>query len=153
MTAANHELSITCLIDAPREAVFRCWTEEALITRWFTPAPWETPSATLDVRPGGSNLIVMRDPEGNEFPNRGVYLEVEPNRRLVITDAYTEAWVPSEKPFMTTLIELEDEDGKTRYTATARHWNEEDCRAHEEMGFREGWMQCARQLEAVAKTL
>jgi uncharacterized protein YndB with AHSA1/START domain len=43
----------------------------------------------LDVRPSGANLIVMRDPEGNEFPNRGIYLEVVENERLVFPDAYT----------------------------------------------------------------
>ena len=57
--------------------------------------------AELDVRPGGANLIVMRSPDGAEFPNRGVYLAVEPGRRLVFTDAFVEAWVPSPKPFMT----------------------------------------------------
>ena len=46
----------------------------------------------MDVRPGGANLIVMRGPDGNEFPNAGVYLEVVKNERLVFTDAYTKAW-------------------------------------------------------------
>jgi len=43
------------------------------------------------------NLIVMRDPAGNEFPNRGVYLEIVKNERLVFTDAYSKAWEPSPK--------------------------------------------------------
>jgi uncharacterized protein YndB with AHSA1/START domain len=45
----------------------------------------------LDFRPGGANLVVMRDPEGNAFPNQGIYLEVVENERLVLTDAYTKA--------------------------------------------------------------
>ena len=44
----------------------------------------------MDLWPGGANLIVMRDPEDNEFPNRGIYLEVVENERVVFTDAYTE---------------------------------------------------------------
>jgi uncharacterized protein YndB with AHSA1/START domain len=95
----------------------------------------------------------MRDPDGNDHPYHGVYLEVIPNRKLVFTDAYSTAWQPSEKPFMTVILTFEDEGGKTRYTARARHWTVEDRENHEKMGFHEGWGQCAAQLEEVAKTL
>ena len=91
----------------------------------------------------------MRSPEGQEFPNRGVYLEVAPNRRLVFTDAYVRAWEPSEKPFITVTITLEDEAGKTRYTARVLHWTAADREAHEKMGFHQGWGQCTDQLEAL----
>jgi uncharacterized protein YndB with AHSA1/START domain len=146
---ANRELVLTRLIDAPREKLFRAWTEPELMKQWFVPAPWTTPVAEVDVRPGGTNLIVMRDPDGNEFPHRGVYLEVVENERLVITDAYVKAWEPSEKPFMTAIITFDDEGGKTRYTARARHWTVADREAHEKMGFHEGWGQCADQLVAL----
>ena len=148
-TSADRELVLTRLIDAPREKVFRAWTDPEILKQWFAPLPWTTPSAELDVRPGGSNLVVMRSPEGTDFPNPGVYLEVVPNERLVITDAYTSAWQPSEKPFMTVILTFEDEGGKTRYTARALHWTVEDREAHEKMGFHEGWGQCADQLAAV----
>ena len=100
MTAPEqpNELSFTRIIDAPREIVYRCWTEPELMKQWFTPRPYTTPVIETDVRPGGSSYILMRSPEGQEMPNRGVYLEVVPNERLVFTDAYTEAWVPSGKP-------------------------------------------------------
>jgi uncharacterized protein YndB with AHSA1/START domain len=143
------ELVLTRLIDAPRQKVYRAWTDPELLKQWFAPLPWTTPSAELDVRPGGANMIVMRDPEGRDFPNRGVYLEVVENERLVITDAYTKAWEPSEKPFMTVILTFEDEGGKTRYTARARHWTAADREAHEKMGFHEGWGQCADQLAAL----
>jgi uncharacterized protein YndB with AHSA1/START domain len=142
----DRELVLTRLIDAPRELVYRAWTDAELLKRWFAPQPYTTPKAVLDVRPGGSNLIVMKSPEGAEMPNRGVYLEVVPNERLVFTDAYTEAWQPSQKPFMTVILTFEDEDGKTRYTARVRHWTQEDCEAHEKMGFRQGWGICADQM-------
>ena len=77
-----------------------------------------------------------------------------PGRRLVFTDAYTGEWLPREgKPFMTAIVIFEDEAGKTRYTATARHWSEEDKKTHEQMGFHQGWGICADQLEALAKTI
>ena len=107
-----------------------------------------------DVRPGGSSYFLMRGPEGQEMPNRGVYLEVVKNQKLVFTDAYTKAWEPAEKPFFTGIITFEDlGGGRTRYTATARHWRAEDREAHEKMGFHEGWGICADQLAALAKTL
>ncbi len=149
-SAAAHELIFTRLIDAPREFLFRAWTEPELLKQWFTPRPWTTPEVQLDVRPGGSNYILMHGPEGEEFPNHGVYLEVVPNERLVLTDAYVEAWIPSRKPFMTLEITFEDEGGKTRYQAIVRHWTEQDLEEHEKMGFHEGWGKATDQLEALA---
>lgn len=151
---ANHELVLTRIIDAPREKLYRCWTEPALLKQWFVPKPWTIAKAEVDVRPGGSSLIVMRSPEGQEMPNPGVFLEVVPNERLVLTDAYTSAWVPSAKPFMTAIVTFEDlGGGKTRYTARARHWTAEDRETHEKMGFHEGWGACADQLAGLAKTI
>ena len=152
-TDSNRDLVLTRLIDAPPEAVFRCWTEPDLMTRWFAPKPWSTPRASVDLRPGGATLVVMADENGIEYPTPGQYLEVVPNRKLVFTDAYTGDWQPSEKPFFTCVLTFEPEGRKTRYTAIARHWTIEDRETHEKMGFHEGWGLCAAQLEDVAKTL
>ena len=151
--AATHDLVLTRLIDAPPEKVYRCWTEPDLLKQWFAPKPYTTPVAELDVRPGGSALIVMRGPDGKDLPNPGVYLEVVPNRRLVSTDAYVKAWEPSPKPFLTIILTFDPEGGKTRYTACVRHWSAEDRDAHEKMGFHQGWGQCADQLEQLVATL
>ncbi len=150
---ADRELVLTRLIDAPREKLYRAWTDPELLKQWFAPLPYTTPVAEMDVRPGGANLIVMRSPEGQEIPCPGVYLEVVENRRLVFTDAYTKAWEPSAKPFMTAIVTFEDEAGKTRYTARVRHWTAEDREAHEKMGFHQGWGQCADQLAALVAKL
>ena len=144
--SSDRELVLTRLIDAPPAKVFQAWTDPALIVQWFTPKPWQTVRAETDVRPGGSSLIVMRGPDGTEFPNRGVYLEVVPNRRLVFTDAFTHAWTPSDKPFMTGVLTFEDEGGKTRYTARVLHWSAADRESHEKMGFHEGWGKATEQL-------
>jgi uncharacterized protein YndB with AHSA1/START domain len=153
MMAEDNDLVLTRLIDAPREKLYRAWTEPELLKQWFAPAPYTTPMAELDVRPGGANLIVMRGPEGPDMPNHGVYLEVVPNERLVFTDAYVKAWEPSAKPFMTVILTFEDEDGKTRYTARVRHWTAEDRQTHENMGFHQGWGLCADQLTALVARL
>ena len=143
---ADRELVISRIFDAPREKVFQAWTDPELLKQWFAPLPWTTPVAELDVCAGGASLIVMRGPDGHEFPNQGVYLEVVENERLVFTNAYTKAWEPSEKPFMTVIVTFENLDGKTRYTARVLHWTVADRETHEQMGFHQGWAQCADQL-------
>lgn len=152
-TGASHELVLDRLLDAPRAALFRCWTDPELIRAWFCPKPWTVSHAEIDLRPGGGSLVVMRAPDGTEHPSRGVYLEVVRDERLVFTDAYTAGWVPAGKPFMTAVVTFADEGGRTRYTARARHWTEADRKRHEEMGFHVGWGICADQLEALARTL
>jgi len=147
--SADRELVLTRLINAPRAKVYRAWTDPALLKQWFAPKPYTTPIVEIDVRPGGSAYFVMRGPDGKDLPNRGVYLEVVPNEKLVSTDAYVKAWEPSEKPFMTLILTFEDEGGKTRYTARVRHWTLADREAHEKMGFHEGWGLCTDQLEAL----
>ncbi|MBL6616146.1 MAG: SRPBCC family protein [Reyranella sp.] len=153
MMSADRELVLTRLIKAPREKVYRCWTEPELMKQWFAPLPYTTPHVDVDVRPGGANVIIMRGPDGNDLPNRGIYLEVVPNKRLVFTDAYVKAWEPSDKPFMTVILTFEDESGKTRYTARVRHWTVADKEAHEKMGFHQGWGICTDQLEALVAKL
>jgi uncharacterized protein YndB with AHSA1/START domain len=153
MTGNVHELNLTRVIDAPRQTLWRCWTEPELIKQWFTPRPWTTPVVEVDVRPGGASRMIFRGPDGEEFPNHGVYLEVVPGERLVFTDAYTAGWVPSAKPFMTGIISFADEARGTRYTARVLHWSAEDRARHEEMGFHDGWGRATDQLAALARSL
>lgn len=153
MTGNVHELNLTRVIDAPRQTLWRCWTEPELIKQWFTPRPWTTPVVEVDVRPGGASRMIFRGPDGEEFPNHGVYLEVVPGERLVFTDAFTAGWVPSAKPFMTGIISFADEAGGTRYDARVLHWSAEDRARHEEMGFHDGWGRATDQLAALARSL
>jgi uncharacterized protein YndB with AHSA1/START domain len=150
----DRDLTLTRDIAATPEQLYRCWTEPALIRQWFTPPPWTVCHAEMEVRPGGASLIVMRGPEGQETPCPGVYLEVERHRRLVSTDAYTRAWEPAAKPFMTLLLTFDDlGNGRTRYTALARHWTVADRESHVQMGFHEGWGIATDQLAELAATL
>jgi uncharacterized protein YndB with AHSA1/START domain len=153
--ANDRELILTRTMDAPPELVFKAWTAPEMMKHWFVPKPWSIARVENDVRPGGASLVVMRDPEGNEYPNPGVYLEVVKDRLLVVTDAYTKAWEPSEKPFMTAILSFdpEDEGKKTLYKARVLHWNIPDREAHEKMGFHEGWATCAEQLADYLATL
>lgn len=150
-TDTQRDLTITRLIDAPPARLFAAWTQPALLARWFAPKPWSVARASLDPRPGGEFLVVMRGPDGTEMPCPGVFLDVIPDRRIVMTDAYTTGWHPSAKPFLTTVITLEERDGRTHYVAQARHWSVADREAHEKMGFETGWSQCLDQLVELLK--
>ena len=150
----ERDLVLTRIMDAPREKIFKCWTTPELMKQWFAPKPYLVTEAKVDLRAGGSSLIVMQSPEGVDMPCPGLYLEVVENEKLVFTDAYTSAWELSAKPFMTVTVTFEDVgNGKTRYTALARHWTVADREAHEQMGFHQGWGICADQLEALAKSI
>lgn len=152
--AESFDLVLRREIDVPREKLWRCWTEPDLLKQWFCPKPWGVARAELDLRPGGCCNVTMLSPEGEEFPNAGIYLEVTPNERLVFTDAYTTGWVPSAKPFMTGVITFEDfGGGRTAYTAIAKHWTAADRDQHLEMGFHEGWGKATDQLAELAATL
>ena len=151
---AEYDLVLEKTLDAPRQNIWRCWTEPELLKNWFCPKPWQTTHAEMDVRPGGGNRFTMRGPNGEKNNHSGIYLEVVPGERLVFTDAFTSGWKPSAKPFMTGVVTMEDDGpGRTRYVAIARHWTAEDKETHEKMGFHEGWGQAARQLEELARSL
>jgi len=150
----ERDLIISRVIDATPDKLFRCWTTPDLLPHWFCPPPWRVSNAVMDVRTGGNTLITMAGPNGESVDNPGVYLEVIPNEKLVFTDAFSETWKPSAKPFMVVTVSFEDiGEGRTRYTAVARHWSAEDKAAHEQMGFEEGWGIATEQLAALAATL
>lgn len=147
-------LAVERTLDAPRSAVWRCWTEPALMKQWFCPKPWNLTEAEVDVRPGGRMDLVMQGPEGQQIPSSGSYLEVVPQSRLVFTDSFTAGYKPAAQPFMTAVVELSDAGaGKTRLVWTARHATAETVQQHLQMGFEAGWNAAVDQLEALARTV
>jgi uncharacterized protein YndB with AHSA1/START domain len=89
--ATEDELIIARTFDAPRELVFRCWTEPEHFQRWWGPQTFDTPSCTIDARPGGAILFNMRSTEYDmDIWAGGVYREVTPPSRIVVTDYFTD---------------------------------------------------------------
>jgi len=147
------DLSFTRRLAVPRSLVWECWTRPEHIPHFFVPRPHKVTSCDIDLRVGGRFDTVF-EVEGNLMENRGVYLEVIPEERLVFTDTYTEGWKPKPDPFMTALLLLSDApEGGTTYTAVARHRSVETREQHEAMGFYDGWGTVVTQLEDYAKGL
>jgi uncharacterized protein YndB with AHSA1/START domain len=148
----DRDLVLCRIIDAPREKVYAAYTTPEKVNQWWAPRPWKASVVDMDLRPGGASRIVMEGPAGERFDQPGVYLEVVQNEKVVFTDAYSKAWEPREKSFMTAVITFEDAGaGKTKYTAHVFHPTVADRERHEKMGFHGGWAICADQLEEVAR--
>lgn len=149
----NTDLLLERVVDVPRQLLWECWTTPEHIKHFFVPKPHRVTSCDISLNVGGRFNAVF-DVDGHEMKNEGVYLEIEEGKKLVFTDAYTEGWKPAEKPFMTAILTLEDAgEGKTKYTALARHRSAGDRQRHEEMGFHEGWGIVLDQLVEYARGL
>ena len=143
-------------VDVAPELVWAAWTDPKHLVHWFTPAPWKTPVAELDVRPGGKFRTVMRGPEGQEFDNQGCFLEVVPNERLVWTGTMTQGFRPQSAaaPYLfTAMILMEPKGSGTRYRAIVVHGTAEACQRHAQMGFHDGWGKALDQLVAHMKSV
>jgi uncharacterized protein YndB with AHSA1/START domain len=84
----ERELLITRVFDAPRELVFRAWTEPDRAVRWWGPQGFAVAHCEMDLRPGGAYRVCMRSPEGTEHRQRGVCRELVEPERLVFTFAW-----------------------------------------------------------------
>lgn len=81
---AEREFVASRVLQAPPETVFAAWTDPDRLARWWGPAGFTTPVARVDLRPGGAWRIVMRAPDGKDYPLKGFYQEITPPGRLVM---------------------------------------------------------------------
>ena len=142
--------------------MWAAWTTPELLKQWFTPAPWSTADCELDLRPGGAFRVVMRSPEGEDFPNMGCVLEVVEQEKFAWTGALGPGYRPRsrEEPakennalLFSAVITLEPHDGGTKYRALVIHADPADAAKHGGMGFHQGWGAALDQLVALAKRM
>jgi uncharacterized protein YndB with AHSA1/START domain len=117
--AASREISITRIVEAPPELVFEAWTEAEHLAKWWGPEGFTVPSAESDPRPGGAFAIVMRGPDGTDYPMSGVYRELDPPRRLVADSRALDAEGRALLEAVTT-VTFADLGGKTELTVAER---------------------------------
>ncbi len=89
--AAGEPLVITRVFDAPRDRVWKAWTDPERFKRWWGPQGFTCPACEIDFRVGGKYLACMRSPEGKEYWSTGVYREIVPGKRIVYTDNFADA--------------------------------------------------------------
>ncbi len=87
---SDRELVITRVFDAPRDLVFKAWTEPQRLMQWWGPKGFTTPYCTVDLRLGGIFHYCMRSPEGRDVWGRGVYREISKPERIVYADAFAD---------------------------------------------------------------
>jgi uncharacterized protein YndB with AHSA1/START domain len=111
-----NEISITRVIDAPREQVFRAWTEPESLVRWWGPQGFTTATQSIDVRPGGVWQFTMRGPDGADYPNYMTFEEILRPERITYFHG-DDAGRPRD---MHTTVTFDDLGGRTRLTMVVR---------------------------------
>jgi uncharacterized protein YndB with AHSA1/START domain len=109
---AGHKLIITRIFNAPRELVFKVWTDPAHVAQWWGPSGFKTTIQEMDVRPDGHWRYTMRGPDGKDYPFDGHYVEVVKPERLVFDG--TIHGVPSQGVW--TEVTFAEQEGKTMVT-------------------------------------
>jgi uncharacterized protein YndB with AHSA1/START domain len=151
MTNEERELVLTRVFDAPRELVFKAWTDPKQVAQWWGPHRFTNPVCDLDVRPGGAIRIHMRGPDGTVYPMTGVYNEVVEPERLVFTSAALDADGNPMFEVLTT-VTFAEQGGKTKQIMRARVIKSTAEAAPYIKGMEAGWTQSLERLaESLAK--
>ena len=145
--ADEQEVTITRVFDAPRELVFKAWTDPDQVAKWFGPAGFETPRETVDIdlREGGRfNLRMVQGGSGREhrIPYEIVEL-VEPELLVLKCAPMPEVGIHNATR---TRVELQEEGSQTRMTLTDGPYTEEGCQ-----GASAGWESSFDKLEALLR--
>ena len=147
LTASDRELVITRVFDAPRDLVWKAWTDPARIKQWLAPNGFTVPVAEGELRPGGAWRSSMRKPDGTELWLGGVYREIVEPKRLV----FTHAWLDDKgKPGPETLVTvtLTERAGKTEMNFRQTGFDSVESRE----GHARGWTECFDKLEELLVT-
>lgn len=108
---ADREIVLDRVFEAPRELVFRAWTEREQVEQWWGPQGFRTTTHEMDVRVGGIWRFIMHGPDGVDYDNVIKYIEIVPPERLVYE--HGDEGEPSQ---FSTVVTFAEENGKTRVT-------------------------------------
>jgi uncharacterized protein YndB with AHSA1/START domain len=144
--AMEREIVITRVFDAPRDLVFKAWTEPEHLKQWWGPEQWTNPFCLVDLRPGGEWSVVMRSPDGFDHLCGGVYREIVAPERLVFTNNASDQSGKALLEGLTTVV-LAEENGKTRLTLRTRAVGLVSYADRMLAGMEAGWTQSLDRLE------
>ena len=139
-------VTLTRVFDTPRALVWKAWTDPKMMMQWFGPRGFTNPVCELDIRVGGALRIVMRGPDGNDYPMKGVFREVSPPERLVFTNIATDTDGKHLLEGETTVI-LAEKDGKTALTLKTHAVGLVPLAPQMLAGMEAGWTQSIDKLE------
>ncbi len=145
MANEEQELVLTRVFDAPRELVFKVWTDPKHLALWWGPHGFTNPVCDLDLRPGGAIRIHMRGPDGTVYPTTGIYQEIVESERIVFTNAALDANGDPMFEVLTT-VTFAEEGGKTKQILRARVINKTAQAAQYLAGMEVGWTQSLERL-------
>jgi len=143
----GHELVLTRIFDAPRELVFKAWTDPKIVAQWWGPHRFTNPVCELDARPGGAIRIHMRGPDGTVYPMTGTYQEIVEPERIVFTSAALDAAGNPMFELLTT-VTFAEEGGKTKQILRTRVIKSTAEAAPYLAGMEAGWTQSLDRLTA-----
>ena len=143
----GHELVLTRIFDAPRELVFKAWTDPKIVAQWWGPHRFTNPVCELDARPGGAIRIHMRGPDGTVYPMTGTYQEIVEPERIVFTSAALDAAGNPMFELLTT-VPFAEEGGKTKQILRTRVIKSTPEAPRYLAGMEAGWTQSLERLTA-----
>ena len=152
-TPSDREFEFTRVFDAPRELVWKAYTEPEHLKKWWGPTDFTTPHTTVDLRPGGVWHYCMRGPDGTESWGRAEYQEITPPERLVYEDAFSDKDGNVYPPKMLITVTFADEAGKTRVSGRTLFASKEERDKVIEMGMVEGMTQTLDKLDELLAQL
>lgn len=109
----TREVSFNRLLDAPRSEVYHAWTNPDQLANWWGPRGFTNPITEVDLKQGGALRIVMRGPDGVDYPMSGTFREIAPMQRLSFNTVAEDQQGVHQLEGLTT-VTFSDEDGKTR---------------------------------------
>jgi uncharacterized protein YndB with AHSA1/START domain len=154
-TVKEREFVVERVVDAPRELVFKAFTEAEHLAKWWAPYPYTIPVCNIDLRPGGIWLYCMRSPKGEDFWVKSVYREVvKPERVVYIATFVDEQANPIEgPPQQLGALTFDDYEGKTKLTFCFQFESAEDLKTTLAMQMVEGLAEALKNLDNLVREL
>jgi len=152
MESSEWDLVMTRVFDAPRELVFKAWTETKHVAQWWGPKRFTNPVCEMDVRPGGTIRIHMRAPDGVVYPMTGVFQEIVVPERLVFVSSALDDKGNSMFDVLST-VTFADQGAKTALTLQLRVIKATAAAPQYLKGMEMGWTQSLDRLGELLGTL
>jgi uncharacterized protein YndB with AHSA1/START domain len=148
----KQEILVTREFDAPRELVFKAYTDPKLVPQWWGPRRLSTRVDKMDVRPGGQWRFINRDAEGNEYAFHGVYHEILAPERII--DTFEFEGLPETGHVTLETMKLEElPGGRTRLTTQSVYQSVADRDGTLQSGMEDGMNETYDRLAELMKKM